>query len=310
MAKSRGRPALGASRRSRRAHSEWNVESHGCAGGTPARSSKSETRLRISSAALLVKVTARMDSAGTPRAMRLAMRKVIARVLPVPAPASSSTGPSVVSAATRCCGFNSSSRVSMGPRVREFFCTAMVAEGNEWRKRAPEFAVRNLDLIAADRGTNAELLASALTEIDVEIRERAVAAHQHQIRHVEVRGLQQVELVLQIEIQEPLHRAVRRDDAGGHAGLLRFFLQVIPVLIFPASGYCDRYRQFLALGGIFACGFQDRLRQFHGRERREFLLVVSIKTHGQADTREFNLDAVVGIVAKGNLNGKDSGRIG
>ena len=45
----------GASRRSRRAHSAWNVEIH-----TPRQSSPSSasTRSRISSAALLVKVTA------------------------------------------------------------------------------------------------------------------------------------------------------------------------------------------------------------------------------------------------------------
>src|SRR6201996_8500461 len=95
MAKSLGSWAAAASRRRRRAQREWNVESHGAAGGEPALGRKSETRGRISSAALLVKVTARMDSAGVPLAIRLAMRKVMARVLPVPAPARIRTGPSV-----------------------------------------------------------------------------------------------------------------------------------------------------------------------------------------------------------------------
>src|SRR5205085_11265476 len=36
------------------------------------------------------------------------MRYVITRVLPLPAPARISTGPSVVSTASRCCGFSSS----------------------------------------------------------------------------------------------------------------------------------------------------------------------------------------------------------
>src|SRR5271156_1764472 len=36
------------------------------------------------------------------------MRKVMTRVFPLPAPARMSTGPSVVSTASRCCGFNSS----------------------------------------------------------------------------------------------------------------------------------------------------------------------------------------------------------
>src|SRR5207302_8207462 len=36
------------------------------------------------------------------------MRNVMTRVFPLPAPARISTGPSVVSTASRCCGFNSS----------------------------------------------------------------------------------------------------------------------------------------------------------------------------------------------------------
>src|ERR1700730_17717068 len=137
MAKSRGRPAFAASRRSRRAHSEWNVDSQGCAGGTPARKSKSETRFRISSAALFVKVTARIASAGEPLAMRLAIRNVMARVLPVPAPARISTGPSVVSAACRCSGFSSSRRVSIYVGWVEqsvVGCSVMVADGLDPRK--------------------------------------------------------------------------------------------------------------------------------------------------------------------------------
>ena len=64
------------------------------------------TRSRISRAALLVKVTARICDgwADCPVAMRWAMRVVSTRVLPVPAPASTSTGPSVASTAARCSG--------------------------------------------------------------------------------------------------------------------------------------------------------------------------------------------------------------
>ncbi len=74
------------------------------------------------------------------------------------------------------------------------------------------------------RTVNRKLLAFALAEIDVEISQRAIAAHEHQIRHVEVGGFEQVELVLQIKIQEALHGAVRRDDAGRDAGVLSFSL--------------------------------------------------------------------------------------
>src|SRR5208337_718667 len=67
------------------------------------------TRSAISEAALLVKVMARIDSGITPIcSIRKAMRNVMTRVFPLPAPARMSTGPSVVSTASRCCGFNSS----------------------------------------------------------------------------------------------------------------------------------------------------------------------------------------------------------
>ena len=72
------------------------------------------TRSCISRAALLVKVTPRMLPGAIPRSTMCAMRKVMTRVLPVPAPARISTGPRIVSTACRCCGLsvnsNSTSR--------------------------------------------------------------------------------------------------------------------------------------------------------------------------------------------------------
>src|SRR5215471_5254815 len=65
------------------------------------------TRLAISDAALLVNVTARIESGCTPTpSIKCAIRYVMTRVLPLPAPARISTGPSVVSTASRCCGFS------------------------------------------------------------------------------------------------------------------------------------------------------------------------------------------------------------
>ena len=64
------------------------------------------TRSAISAEALLVKVTARMESGATPFSwISHAMRLVMTRVLPEPAPARMSSGPSVVSTAARCSGF-------------------------------------------------------------------------------------------------------------------------------------------------------------------------------------------------------------
>ena len=66
----------------------------------------SPRRSRISLAALLVKVTARIASAGTPLASSRAIRAVITRVFPEPAPAKTSNGPSSCSTAARCCALS------------------------------------------------------------------------------------------------------------------------------------------------------------------------------------------------------------
>src|SRR6266852_825115 len=64
------------------------------------------TRKRISSAALLVKVTARIFHGATPfSAIRYAIRCAMTRVLPEPAPARISSGPSVCWTAICCSGF-------------------------------------------------------------------------------------------------------------------------------------------------------------------------------------------------------------
>src|ERR1035437_7574311 len=89
------------------------------------------TRSCISRAALLVKVTARIFPGATPLAMRCAMRNVMTRVLPVPAPARISSGPLRVSTAWRCWGlseFRFNTRAEFNFRsaqcnvVEVFFC--------------------------------------------------------------------------------------------------------------------------------------------------------------------------------------------
>src|SRR5216684_4593472 len=74
-----------------RTHAEWNVLTHIFLATGPISAS---TRWRISSAALLVKVMARMRNGLTPSSViRWAMRWVRTRVLPYPAPATTSSGP-------------------------------------------------------------------------------------------------------------------------------------------------------------------------------------------------------------------------
>ena len=104
------------SRRSRRTQNEWNVESVGVE-SRRASASNAATRSRISAAALLVNVTARMADGGTRRSVTIcAMRWVMTRVFPLPAPARISSGPSVWLTASRCCGL-SPLRKSMGSRL-------------------------------------------------------------------------------------------------------------------------------------------------------------------------------------------------
>ena len=69
------------------------------------RPSMPETLPFISFAAWVVKVRARMLSAGTPLEIRWATLIVITLVLPLPAPASTSSGPSVLSTASFWRGF-------------------------------------------------------------------------------------------------------------------------------------------------------------------------------------------------------------
>ena len=76
-----------------RTHAEWNVHTHIAFTTGP---TSAATRCFISSAALLVNVMARMAVGGTPSWMRWAMRWVSTRVLPEPAPATTSSGPTPV----------------------------------------------------------------------------------------------------------------------------------------------------------------------------------------------------------------------
>ena len=65
------------------------------------------TRESISFAALLVNVSSRICSGGVPFSMSRATRYVKVRVLPLPAPAMTSTGPAGASTTSSCSGLSS-----------------------------------------------------------------------------------------------------------------------------------------------------------------------------------------------------------
>ena len=88
------RPMASAWRRRMRTHEEWKVEIHIPSAAPPTSWC---TRSRISLAALLVKVMARIWLGHASRLeMRLAMRRVSTLVLPEPAPATMSSGRTAV----------------------------------------------------------------------------------------------------------------------------------------------------------------------------------------------------------------------
>src|SRR5260221_11849335 len=97
-----------------REHAAWNVDTHmRC----PTGPSNCATRSRISPAALLVNVIARISNGDAPiSATRYARRCVNTRVLPDPAPATTSTGPGGSVTASYWAGFSperSSSAMSL-----------------------------------------------------------------------------------------------------------------------------------------------------------------------------------------------------
>ena len=109
----------------------------------------STTRRRISSAALFVKVIARMRAGGTPEATRRAMRRVSTLVFPEPAPAMTTSGPPSYRTASRWGGFRSATRSSMaaassrhGGRVRRECSVGIASSGG-----SPPSGVRSCEKV-------------------------------------------------------------------------------------------------------------------------------------------------------------------
>ncbi len=110
------KPNFSISLRRIRTHAEWNVLTHMILARPP---TSSATRSRISAAALLVNVMARIEPGWALRSViSQAMRRVSTRVLPEPAPATTSNGAPSWTTASRCGSLSPSSSSSRVGRLR------------------------------------------------------------------------------------------------------------------------------------------------------------------------------------------------
>src|SRR5690348_14770771 len=154
-----------------RPHAEWKVRIQIARAFGPTAAS---IRSRISPAALFVNVIARISFGSTPHAAsKCATRYVRTRVLPEPAPAITSNGPSVVRTASRCASFRSA-RYSWGRATMSRQSRRMGSDGIELRGLTKSYgeirAVRGIDATIA-RGETVALLgpngAGKSTTLDV-----------------------------------------------------------------------------------------------------------------------------------------------
>src|SRR4029077_15655874 len=70
-------------------------------------------------------------------------------------------------------------------------------------------------------------------QINLEVHEAAILFDGQDVRHVEMSGIEKLELASQVEIKKPLHRAVRRDDARLHNRVLQGLLHFGPMFVMP-----------------------------------------------------------------------------
>gem|GEM_PF-4203493 len=119
-------PRVLASRRRIRTHREWNVEIHMVRAESP---TSSAIRSRISAAALLVNVMARISPRrARPMASRWAIRWVSTLVLPEPAPATMSRGAPACSTAARWGSLSPATSCSGDATASDGSCGAPVVE--------------------------------------------------------------------------------------------------------------------------------------------------------------------------------------
>src|SRR5580700_6001411 len=137
------------------------------------------------------------------------MRYVMARVLPVPAPARISTGPSNAVAASRCPEFSSSRRVMMGSGpVR--------GEYSIRRRAVRQISIHNYALPdGRATGPGDELVRGHSVEVDFKKKKRLLVRHEDKVRDVYAGITNRIEIVIHIKKKITVHGRMRRQNVRG-----------------------------------------------------------------------------------------------
>src|SRR6516225_1217366 len=102
---------------------------------------------------------------------------------------------------------------------------------------------------------------------------------------------------------------MRGHNASGQASVARRFLKLRPAFVAPILLFSYGNRQLCSRSWlIFGYGVQNRVSNFIRGQRWQSLAVIIRHVNIKADAAEIDADAVVGIVAKGYLQGHDACR--
>src|SRR5580658_7234450 len=181
------------------------------------------------------------------------------------------------------------SRLSRSAQISGFFASIR-----------PEIAADNVDL---------SLVPALSAQVNLEVHQRVILFERPDIRNVEMRRVEQIELSLHIKVKQSLHGMMGRNDAARHAGVGCRLLYFRPVLVAAdlwAGWY--RNRRSVSRRWIFYFCAGHFIGYVVRRQRTQRLAVVLGHGNIQADLFEVNLHTFVRIIAEDGVDGHDTCR--
>lgn len=148
-----------------------------------------------------------------------------------------------------------------------------------------------------------------MAEVDVEVHEGTIFFQEEEIGNVEVGVGEKVELALKIEVEETFDGGVGSDDGGVEADVLGMLLVLSPIFVAAARRAGNRNGKARP-GSALDFGMKDSVGEQFGSESGEILAIVFVESETEADAFDSDLDALVGIVAKGHSDREDAGGVG